>query len=145
MTERPFGSLSNNPSSPLSRKRPEVEEEAQPKKFRIERKRLGEIRFVKEDGEYGFIRSEDFREDVFFHRFSWEAANGALPQADMFVEFEIDEEQFEQKQKLRAKVVRPTDRPMGRKMTARDAPYEVVFHHPKARRKRPTWRGNDEE
>ena len=57
------------------------------------------------------------------------------------VEFEIDDEMFEQEQRLRATVVRPTRRPMGRKLSGRDATFNIVTHHPKARRKRPDWRG----
>lgn len=57
------------------------------------------------------------------------------------VEFEIDDELFETEQRLRATVVRPTRRPMGRKLSGRDATFKIVTHHPKARRKRPDWRG----
>jgi hypothetical protein len=32
---------------------------------------------------------------------------------------------------------------MGRKLIARDAPHLINPHHPKARRKRPTWRGGE--
>jgi len=123
---------------------PESEKPA--KKFRIQRKRLGEIKFVREDGEFGFIRAEDFREDVFFHRFSWESEDGkTLPAPEMYVEFELDDEHHEQNQKLRAKVVRPTDRPTGRKLTASDSPYQIPRHHPRAKRKKPTWRDGKDE
>lgn len=57
------------------------------------------------------------------------------------VEFEIDDELFETEQRLRATIVRPTRRPMGRKLSGRDATFKIVTHHPKARRKRPDWRG----
>lgn len=56
------------------------------------------------------------------------------------VEFEIDDELFEGEQKLRATIVRPTRRPMGRKLSGRDATFQIITHHPKARRKRPDWR-----
>jgi cold shock CspA family protein len=59
----------------------------------------------------------------------------------MYVEFEIDDEIFATDKKLRATVARPTDRPQGRKLSGRDATFTIVTHHPKARRKRPTWRG----
>ena len=57
------------------------------------------------------------------------------------VEFEIDDELYETEQRLRATVVRPTRRPMGKKLSGRDATFKIVTHHPKARRKRPDWRG----
>ncbi|OYP36142.1 hypothetical protein CGZ80_09595 [Rhodopirellula sp. MGV] len=56
------------------------------------------------------------------------------------VEFEIDDVMFETEKKLRATVVKITKRPMGRKMSGRDATFNIVTHHPKARRKRPDWR-----
>ena len=60
--------------------------------------------------------------------------------AGMFVEFELDDEVFSTEKKLRAKVVRPTTRPRGRKLSGRDATFSIVTHHPKARRKKPRWR-----
>ena len=132
------------------------EEEPAPKPFRVQRLRLGTIRFYREDGEYGFIEAEDFRDDVFFHRRAWEAEasekSGAAPgsagrsprpiepEVEMWVEFELDDEHFATEKKLRAKVVRPTTRPEGKRMTARDAKFRVTYHHPNARKKRPTWR-----
>ncbi|MEL6105892.1 MAG: cold shock domain-containing protein [Planctomycetota bacterium] len=56
------------------------------------------------------------------------------------VEFEIDDDLFETEQRLRARVVRLSKRPMGRKLSGRDATFNIVTHHPKARRKRPDWR-----
>lgn len=65
-----------------------------------------------------------------------------LPEAfvSRHVEFEIDDDVFDQDKKLRAKIVRFTKRPMGRMMTARDSTIKVITHHPNARRKRPDWR-----
>ena len=62
------------------------------------------------------------------------------PEVEMWVEFELDDEHFATEKKLRAKVVRPTARPEGKRMTARDAKFRVTYHHPNARKKRPTWR-----
>ena len=158
----------------MTEQKPQPDEDEQPKKFRIARKRLGTIRFVDPKGEYGFIEAEDFREDVFFHNSAWDPATGSGDQAAnqpsfgagnqggagranahtqniskkldaeelvrKHVEFELDDDLFETEQRLRAKVVRPTRRPMGRKLSGRDATFKVVTHHPKARRKRPDWR-----
>lgn len=137
MTERPLSGFSRG-----NRSNEGGEEKEKP--FRIQKKRLGEVKFVHENGEFGFIEAEDFREDVFFHKTSWESDRNLLPQPEMYVEFELDDDQFEEKQKLRAKVVRPTQRPSGRKLKASDATFEFTFHHPKARRKRPTWRDGSE-
>lgn len=114
------------------------------KPFYIQRKRLGVVKFVRPEGDFGFIEAEDFREDVFFHKSAWQGnANGRTldPAAGLYVEYELDEEYFAREKKLRAKVVRLTDRPMGRKLSMRQTPHLINAHHPKALRKRPTWRG----
>ncbi|QEF96385.1 Cold-shock DNA-binding domain protein [Stieleria maiorica] len=144
----------------MSEDQPQPTEDERPKKFRITRKRLGTIRFIDPKGDYGFIEAEDFREDVFFHHTVWQFGgaesegpvelrqnNSEQPRklvpeelVTKFVEFEIDDEIFESEQRLRAKAVRLTKRPKGRKLSGRDATFNVVTHHPKARRKRPDWR-----
>ena len=123
------------------------DDEAPKKKFRIERKRLGKIISIKAESSFGFIEAEDFRDDVFFHFQDWEGSvirNGRTlqiaPEPMQWVEFELDDDRFEQEQKLRAKAVRPTERPIGRKLSGRDATFKLVTHHPNARKKRPDWR-----
>lgn len=105
---------------------------------------------IQPDGQFGFIDAEDFRDDVFFHRDHWDGRvtrNGRQttihPEIGMWVEFELDDVRFEEEKRLRAKVVRPTDRPIGRKLSGRDATFKIVTHHPNAKRKRPTWRKSD--
>ena len=117
------------------------------KKFRIQRQRLGKIVSIVAEKSFGFIEAEDFRDDVFFHFQDWQGEvvkNGrtmtVAPEPLMWVEFEIDDDRFEQEQKLRATIVRPTDRPIGRKLSGRDATFKLVTHHPNARKKRPNWR-----
>ncbi|TWU34509.1 cold shock domain-containing protein [Novipirellula artificiosorum] len=115
--------------------------------YRIQKRRLGTIRFMNPEGEFGFIDAEDFRDDVFFHRTVWLGwARGTPekempPQETMWVEFELDDEYFEKEERLRAKSVRLSRRPEGKKLSGRDAPHLVIKHHPNARKKRPTWRG----
>ncbi len=99
---------------------------------------------MRPEGDFGFIDAEDFREDVFFHKSAWQDNRGGLsrpPEAGTYVEFEIDDEYFSREKKLRAKAVRFTDRPMSKRLSFRDTPHLANPHHPKARRKRPTWRG----
>lgn len=105
------------------------------------------IKFLREEDSFGFIESENFREDVFFHftvfdgKSAKEGDNTEIKiEMDLWVEFELDEEVFREQQKLRAKVVRPTSRPRGRKLSGRDATFNIITHHPRARRKRPSWR-----
>jgi cold shock CspA family protein len=118
------------------------------KRFRIQKRRLGKIKFLSQEGDYGFIAAEDFEDDVFFHASTWQGEivrNGrtqSIPVSfDLWIEFELDDEQFDADKRLRAKVVRPTNRPIGRKLSGRDATFQIVTHHPRARRKRPSWRG----
>ena len=82
------------------------------KKFRIQRRRLGKIMFIEKEGTYGFIQAEDFREDVFFHSADWEGTiikdgvtQKLLPEVELWVEFELDDEHRETNDRLRAKVV----------------------------------------
>lgn len=117
------------------------------KRFRIQRKRLGKIGFIDAEGKYGFILAEDFEDDVFFHVQDWEppevrtrGERRAQPEVGLWVEFELNDEFRETENRLRAKVVRPTNRPSGRKLSGRDATFNIVTHHENARRKRPTWR-----
>ena len=107
------------------------------------------IKFLREDDNFGFIESENFRDDVFFHFTVFDGKTNKEGQQveikiemDLWVEFELDEECFREQNKLRAKTVRPTNRPRGRKLSGRDATFNIVTHHPKARRKRPSWRDN---
>jgi cold shock CspA family protein len=118
------------------------------KRFRIQKRRLGKIKFLSKDGDYGFIAAEDYSEDVFFHTSNWNpeltkegVTRKVEPTIELWVEFELDDEQFDLDKRLRAKVIRPTSRPIGRKLSGRDATFNIVTHHPKARRKRPNWRG----
>ncbi|QDT02444.1 hypothetical protein K227x_08210 [Rubripirellula lacrimiformis] len=120
------------------------------KKFRIQRRRLGKIIQMRPDGSFGFIEAEDYREDVFFHKDVWDGRvqrHGRevrlLPEEGMWVEFELDEVKFEVEKRLRALVVRPTNRPIGRKLSGRDATFKIIMHHPNAKRKRPTWRNKE--
>ncbi|MGB7345370.1 MAG: cold shock domain-containing protein [Pirellulaceae bacterium] len=117
------------------------------KRFPIQRRHLGMIKFLREEENFGFIESENFRDDVFFHFTTFDGnvikdgKTTKVPiEMDLWVEFELDEEIFRSQNKLRTKVVRPTERPRGRKLSGRDATFNIVNHHPKARRKRPTWR-----
>jgi cold shock CspA family protein len=106
----------------------------------IQRRRLGWIKAVFPDRGFGFIEAEDFQGDVFFQFRVWDGGTKPIPDEGRVVEFEIDDLLMKEDKKLRAIVVRPTDRPMGRVLTPRDAPHLNARHHPRARRRKPTWR-----
>lgn len=102
--------------------------------------RVGVVVKVVPEKKIGFIRSEDLREDVFFH-FSKVEKVGTLDLQDGDeVEYEIDEIAKMDKQGLRATLVRRSVRPLAMKLKPSDAPELKAKHHPKARKRRPTWR-----
>lgn len=113
-----------------------------PPPFILQRKHLGRIRMLNTAKKFGFIEAEDYREDVFFHFDQWEVSerNDQGPKLDQFVEFELDEIHRRTTSKLRAKVVRKTERPEGMKLEDSADPHLRAKHHPKARRAKPAWR-----
>lgn len=107
--------------------------------------RVGIVVKVIPDKKIGFIRSDDLRDDVFFH-FSKVEKIGTLDLQDGDeVEFEIDELKKIEKEPLRATMVRRSVRPLAMKLRPSDAPSYRAQHHPKARKRRPTWRGKEEK
>lgn len=116
-----------------------------PKPFDIQRRRVGVIRYFDTEKKYGFVDAEDFREDVFFHMRDYEAAEGHdRPFVGLAVEFEVDEEHRRAEQKLRAKIIRPTRRPISRRLVPNDAPSLNPQHHPRSRQRKPAWRKKGE-
>jgi cold shock CspA family protein len=106
--------------------------------------RIGIVVRVIPDKKFGFIRSEDLKEDVFFH-FSKVQKLGTLQLAEGDeVEYEIDELCRIQKTQLQATMVRRASRPLSAKIQPSDAPKLRAKHHPKAQRRRPNWRKKDE-
>ncbi|MEM9367468.1 MAG: cold shock domain-containing protein [Planctomycetota bacterium] len=110
------------------------------KRFRIQKRRLGAIKFVQPEKDFGFIDAEDFPEDVFFHLSVWDGERPDPIEGGLYVEYELDDDHFDETKRYRAKVVRVTDRPQGKKLTAKDASFDFTHHHPNARRRKPTWR-----
>ena len=107
--------------------------------------RVGEVVKVLPEKKIGFIRSEDLDEDVFFH-FSKVQKVGTLDlQEGDEVEYEIDELHRIEKVRLQATLVRRSVRPLTLRLAPSDAPDLKAHHHPKARRRRPTWRDKASE
>ena len=102
--------------------------------------RVGEVVKVVPLKKIGFIRSEDFRQDVFFHYSVVDSAGRRdLIEGDE-VEYEIDEFARMERKELRATLVRISARPLTMRLKASDAPQLHSHHHPNARQKRPGWR-----
>lgn len=107
--------------------------------------RIGQIITLVADRKFGFIRSEHFREDVFFHYTTLEGLNPKRLRIGQDVEFEIDELLRINKQKLEAVLVREPAKPLSHTLQEESVPGFKAAHHPKARRKKPTWKRNDPE
>jgi len=102
--------------------------------------RVGEVVKIVAGKKFGFIRSSDFREDIFFH-FNIVDSQGRrdLIEGDE-VEYELDEFARLERKELKATLVRMSVRPLTMRLKASDAPEYQAQHHPKARQKRPVWR-----
>ncbi len=102
--------------------------------------RVGMVVKVIPEKKIGFIRAEDLREDVFYHYSKVEQVGTLDLQEGDEVEFEIDELDKIEKRQLRATMVRRSVRPLTMRLQPSDAPEFNAHHHPKARKRRPTWR-----
>ena len=102
--------------------------------------RIGQIITVIADRKFGFIRSEHFRDDVFFHFSTLENLNPKWLRIGQDVEFEIDELLRINKQKLEATIVREPSRPLAFKLDEDMIEGLRPSHHPKARRRKPGWK-----
>ncbi len=104
--------------------------------------RIGSVVKVIAEKKIGFIRSEDLREDVFFHFSKVEQVGTLDLQEGEEVEYEIDELAKIEKQRLQATLVRRSVRPLAMRIQPSDAPELNAHHHPKARKRRPSWRNS---
>ena len=107
--------------------------------------RVGEVVKVLPEKKIGFIRSEDLDEDVFFHYSKVQKVGTLDLQQGDEVEYEIDELHRIEKVRLQATLVRRSVRPLTLRLAPSDAPDLKAHHHPKARRRRPTWRDKASE
>ncbi|MFO0940227.1 MAG: cold shock domain-containing protein [Pirellulales bacterium] len=108
--------------------------------------RVGVVVKVIDDKKVGFIRSEDLREDVFFHfsKVEKSAGNFDLMEGDE-VEYEIDElHRINKSERLRATLVRKSKRPLSVRIRPGDNPKLQAKHHPNARKRRPVWRNKQQ-
>ena len=105
--------------------------------------RLGVVIKVIPEKKIGFIRTQDFVEDVFFHFSVVDKAGqkfNEFMEGDQ-VEYEVDElQRIEGESRLKATLVRPTRRPIEKRINFGQDVKNRIQHHPKARQRRPTWR-----
>ncbi len=107
--------------------------------------RVGKVVKVIPDKKIGFIRSGGLREDVFFHFSRVEKIGTRDLQEEDEVEFEIDELANMEQQRLQATVVRRSLRPLEMRIKSSDNPKLQAKHHPRAQRRRPSWRNKSNQ
>ena len=102
--------------------------------------RVGFIAKVIYDRKFGFIKSEHFRDDVFFHFSKLKGLQGRFLEEGQEVEFEINEILRLDEQKLEATLVQAATRPLSKSLDEKLIASMQASHHPKARQKKPLWR-----
>lgn len=102
--------------------------------------RIGKIITIVADRKFGFIRSEHFRDDVFFHFRTLVNLNPKWLRIGQDVEFEIDELLRINKQKLEATIVQHPAKPLSFTLDEESIEGLRPSHHPKARRRKPGWK-----
>lgn len=106
--------------------------------------RVGVIKHVSPKKGFGFIYCEGLREDVFFHFTAWQGTTYRADQLQVGdeVEFDLDELNRILGEELKAEKVIPSRRPLSKKIEDDTDPHMLPKHHPRARRRMATWRGN---
>ncbi len=107
--------------------------------------RVGIVVKILYDKKFGFIRAENLRNDVLF-RFSV-VAEEEKPhwwEVGQEVEFDLDELKRMEFKDLEAAKVQRARRPISHKLNEFELPGMTAAHHPKARRRKPLWRKEDE-
>lgn len=102
--------------------------------------RIGQIINVIADRKFGFIRTEHFRDDVFFHFSTLKNINPKRLRIGQEVEFEIDELLRINKQKLEAVLVQEPAEPLSARLEEENQAELRAAHHPRARRRKPSWK-----
>lgn len=102
--------------------------------------RVGIIAKIIEDRKFGFIQTDHFRDDVFFHQSSLQGLTFKRLYEGQEVEFEINEILRMDEQKLEATIVQAASRPLSKSIDEDPQRGMRASHHPRARQRKPTWR-----
>jgi len=102
--------------------------------------RVGHIAKVIYDRKFGFIKTEHFRDDVFFHFSALRRLQWQFLEEGQEVEFEINEILRLDEQKLEATLVQPASRPLIKSLDEKSIPEMQASHHPRAKQRKPLWR-----
>lgn len=103
--------------------------------------RVGHIIKLIPERKFGFIKTDHFRDDVFFHFSALRGGlQGRLLEENQEVEFEINEILRLDEQKLEATIVQTPARPLSKTLDEKSIRELQASHHPRARQRKPTWR-----
>lgn len=102
--------------------------------------RVGHIIKVVYDRKFGFIKTDHFRDDVFFHFSVLKQLQGRFLEEGQEVEFEINEILRLDEEKLEATIVQAASRPLIKSLDEKAIPEMQASHHPRARQRKPIWR-----
>ena len=105
--------------------------------------RVGIIAKLIEDRKFGFIQTDHFRDDVFFHQSCLQGLTFKRLYEGQEVEFEINEILRLDEQKLEATIVQAASRPLSKSLDDQPQRGLRASHHPRARQRKPTWRKSD--
>jgi len=102
--------------------------------------RVGEVVKLAYDRNYGFIRADNFRDDIFFH---FSTVVGSSPDRWLIgqeVEFDLNEVRRMELGELKAEKVQVASRPLSHKLDETQKAGMTPVHHPRAKRRKPLWR-----
>jgi cold shock CspA family protein len=102
--------------------------------------RVGHVCKLIPDRKFGFIKTDHFRDDVFFHFSVLKDLPWRFLEEGQEVEFEINEILRLDEQKLEATLVQAATRPLVKSLDEKAIPEMQAAHHPKARQRKPLWR-----
>jgi len=108
--------------------------------------RVGQVVKLIHERKFGFIRADNFRNDIFFHYST--VVGPSKPDAwdvGQEVEFDLNEVRRLELGELEAAKVQVASRPLSHILDEKLQPGMTPAHHPKARRRKPRWRSSDDE
>ena len=102
--------------------------------------RVGEVVKLAYDRNYGFIRADNFRDDIFFHFSTVVGSNPERWFLGQEVEFDLNEVRRLELGELKAEKVQVASRPLSHKLDETQQVGMTPVHHPRAKRRKPLWR-----
>jgi cold shock CspA family protein len=102
--------------------------------------RVGIITKLIPERKFGFIKTDHFRDDVFFHYSVLKQLPSKYLEEGQEVEFEINEILRLDDNRLEATLVQAASRPLSKALDEKTIPSLQASHHPRARQRKPIWR-----